>query len=1855
MQMLVNGKKVNVSPVKSVTTVGPRHVYNMEVDQEHQYFANSILTKNSNYHSMLDHYGHKYNDELYKIKDTFVSYKHRRLLCLTGDSLIDTDQGMFRIKDQLAGLKAKGLRDQYHLIEYWWHTGQDECARVSTVQGYSITGTLDHKVVAYKKGWEKPKKVKVKNLTSDHYLGLNRSPSTYPERLPLSYIPSLPVYNQIVQYIAKCDSFTSKDLLYQFPHYTTMYALLSNLKRHGQIEAVYNKDRTKYDPKFTYQKSSDFSISQAIQSSNLTTGKHTRYSVTIPTEMTDELASVLGYLVSEGWYNKHWGFCNHNPKVMELFLTRFYQVFNVKLSSLDPSKTQVVILYKEIQDFFRYLGLKKSVAGSKSIPWSILQAPESCVKAFLRSLFEGDGTVTKGFIRYYSKSKTLIEELQIILLRFGIISTQIKSRDLWFLALSTQGAYLYYNKIGFDTKKGLVKPPISLSNTVEGKVQVPGYETVAWLRVKYVQSVGVRQTYNIGVDHEQHLIVTNGVINGQCYPSGPNKKTLRGRCVVYSTLTSTNRGFLRFDEIIKNSGYTQIDGLIVDSPRGPLPVSHTYKGKSKTIKVVTRNGFTLEGTPEHPVLTINKELKFKWKTLDTIQTGDWILSKTKNNKPLYGSNTQVTMELATILGYMVANGYDSSISSSDPKVIERLYAAVFTLTGNYPASRNVNNGRDTDKIYKSHLLNANGNKGFVRSYLHPLGYTAKNSKDKTIPLAVRMAPKEIVHEFLEAYFECDSGVNGGSSTNNAPCEVEVGSVSKELATQLHVMLYHYYGIIGRLVKKVWCNGLNRKTGVRDQKRIQWLITITGGDAMRFLNSFKRAKVQKYRDRFRAVPDGYGLESEDGSDRRRVPYIREYLWNLYEDSRLKDPNGKVLRRLQLKDGSVILNKLKPKCFARITNKKNRVISPTTPEFLVYEDDWPNLLPLLTKIDPEKARRVKRFIRLQAHYEEVVKVENSDKLKAVYDLTVPRHHMFTANGLTSHNTRFLCLAGSTLVSTNQGLKPIKEDLTGLTTHVNGRATKILDWKMSGIKRISKVELVTGHYLLSSDDHRVRVYQDGVLAWKKVRHLTSQDRVVLSLGGSFPSQLRFDFTCSDEKPAYLQLTERMDSLTSFDKSDILDPPIPGFSTKSIWAITSKLVKSGYLNKVYRKGKMVAGFDRCYYEKSPSFSFQTVSSFLKGPLQEKKDKIIFPSHLTNELAALLGFYNADGSYNQDAPEFSYCTSDDGRAKEFKSSFAKCFGISPRYASFQTTAGVKMHQYTVAVKPIKEFLRYVGLTPVTSEFKEVPWVIRQGTRSAAINYLRALTTSDGSIEPHVPAVDYKTISYKLAVQVQLLIASLGIFSRIMKVKRETGSSTKYIYFVHMTQADASQFLALIGIPCKHKSGRRYKEVTIDGPIFAAKIRKIKKLGEKKTYDIAVDSSLQGFTANGITVHNSGIDEIGWFDSNADKNLVKMDANEVYIALDRSLLTVRAAANKLIKQGYDTVPTGYAFNISSPSSARDKIMELVTQAQHSKKLLGFKRATWEMNPEITKDDLSEEFRKDPQAAERDYGCNPPLSDNAFISSFSSIEGCFVGKKNKLSYSYAAKKSKDGTLTRYVKILDVAASSKPNILAIDAGYSNNSFSMVTGHLHQGIPIITCLCEVQPVPGSPLNHSLIFKEMVMPLIHQRNVKILISDRWQNIKLLQDAEQEAEDLSTMALSLKYPNFWHLKQTMFDSEIVFPRLSRSYKDILNYDQSKYPYCFHDPLEHLVLQLLTVRDQGNAVIKGDNVTDDIFRCVCLAHAILSDPAYSDIFNEYGEEEEHVKQAAIGVVQSFGSATRSSQDGKAKDGKAIGVILCRKR
>lgn len=361
----------------------------------------------------------------------------------------------------------------------------------------------------------------------------------------------------------------------------------------------------------------------------------------------------------------------------------------------------------------------------------------------------------------------------------------------------------------------------------------------------------------------------------------------------------------------------------------------------------------------------------------------------------------------------------------------------------------------------------------------------------------------------------------------------------------------------------------------------------------------------------------------------------------------------------------------------------------------------------------------------------------------------------------------------------------------------------------------------------------------------------------------------------------------------------------------------------------------------------------------------------------------------------------------------------------------------------------------------------------------------------------------------------------------------------------------------------------------------------------------------GRTRMGSAIDELGHFDAAQESaSKIRISADGIYNALKRSQRTVKSAVVSLVKQGYNNVTPNLSINISSPVSQFDKIMTLVKQNKESREILAVHLPTWEYNPKEPRSNFEDEFRTDPAGSERDYGANPPMTDSPFMSHIGMITDCFIRPKNQIIYEYKYKDVKgQDLLAQYAQInVNTNRDIPPSVLALDAGLTNNSFSIAVGH-REGVNVVfDAIMEIAPELGkSRLAYAAIFKFTIADIIRKLNVKAIFADRWNSVMLL-DTCREDYNIIAEQYSVKYKDFIAFKSYMEGHRVLFPKLEIPIEDILNNSYKNYPHELkYKPCAHLALQCLTVSDTGKTITKGTNRTDDIFRAVVLAGKYLLD------------------------------------------------------
>lgn len=407
----------------------------------------------------------------------------------------------------------------------------------------------------------------------------------------------------------------------------------------------------------------------------------------------------------------------------------------------------------------------------------------------------------------------------------------------------------------------------------------------------------------------------------------------------------------------------------------------------------------------------------------------------------------------------------------------------------------------------------------------------------------------------------------------------------------------------------------------------------------------------------------------------------------------------------------------------------------------------------------------------------------------------------------------------------------------------------------------------------------------------------------------------------------------------------------------------------------------------------------------------------------------------------------------------------------------------------------------------------------------------------------------------------------------------------------------------------------------------------------------------GATRIGSAIDELGWFDANSPDKIT-LSADGIYESLNRSMLTARTGARKLFKQGYFDIPTGFSFNVSSPSSTDDKIMQLVTKHSHSKTVLTVHAPTWDLNPNVPRKDpeIQKAYSEDPVAADRDYGANPPSRNGTpFFSGAATIEDAFTNKKNTLEYAYETKKSakEDNKIYKAanVKIYAPAVVSG-SVLAIDAAYSDNSFAISVGHREDKKIVFDALVEIIPDKGrNVLNHARIVKNVIEPMIRAYNVKYVVADRWNSLYLLHKFMEDFPQLrSAEQYSVKYQDFVEYRSYVEHQGILFPKLESDDKNFyingIGKEGQFYPNMFdYKPVCHLFYQMTTVQDGKKTVEKAHKKTDDLFRSVVLASAYLLD---DDIIPFLQDKRVNQNRGVVALANGGGASSNVIVNGRGK-------------
>lgn len=192
--------------------------------------------------------------------------------------------------------------------------------------------------------------------------------------------------------------------------------------------------------------------------------------IVLPEYITPEFARFVGYLVGDGYVRKTTSYeislTNEDEDLLSDFsqILASYSLHSTVKRDKRNGLTTCFAFSVELGSVLESLGIVKT-SFSKSVPQEICKSENAVVKEFIKAYFDCEACVRHDGITVVSASKYLLEQVQILLLRFGIISqlhptksraTNAKNQALttyYRMVLCGDNARKYASIIGFTSKR----------------------------------------------------------------------------------------------------------------------------------------------------------------------------------------------------------------------------------------------------------------------------------------------------------------------------------------------------------------------------------------------------------------------------------------------------------------------------------------------------------------------------------------------------------------------------------------------------------------------------------------------------------------------------------------------------------------------------------------------------------------------------------------------------------------------------------------------------------------------------------------------------------------------------------------------------------------------------------------------------------------------------------------------------------------------------------------------------------------------------------------------------------------------------------------------------------------------------------------------------------------------------------------------------------------------------------------------------------------------------------------------------------------------------------------------------------
>ena len=396
-----------------------------------------------------------------------------------------------------------------------------------------------------------------------------------------------------------------------------------------------------------------------------------------------------------------------------------------------------------------------------------------------------------------------------------------------------------------------------------------------------------------------------------------------------------------------------------------------YNGYQDTIKILTDDGYEIEGTPIHKVRILDSNGNYIWKELQKIEERDQLCIKIGGHELLLENKEYLKLkisknhicknkenidsllkeDLAYLLGYYMGNGNLHKdglrliVGDNHTDIIKLLEicsknAFDIGITTSF-------NGTGACKTFCINNLNI---LDFfkINNFEKDKGNNGEGAASAFIPKQILESRSSVLCAFLKGLFDSDGTIN---NPNGCPI-IEYSSVSKKLIKQMQTCLT-YLGIMTSIDEII------PKSGFTEDRRNIWRLRVKSGyyvkvykDKIGFLSEKKNAKLD------------FVLKNVRGA----TIYGKE-IWN---DFRKYLPKG-------------LGHKITTNFNARVTQEMGS---------LFWAQKMIKQYPSLTE------SKLGKFIELELN---VSRIKTITKTKnQTFDISVPNNNTYIVNNIVSHNT-------------------------------------------------------------------------------------------------------------------------------------------------------------------------------------------------------------------------------------------------------------------------------------------------------------------------------------------------------------------------------------------------------------------------------------------------------------------------------------------------------------------------------------------------------------------------------------------------------------------------------------------------------------------------------------------------------------------------------------------------------------------------------------------------------------------------------------------------------------------------------------